>query len=287
MKTFTIFTPTYNRAYIIEQLYDSLKKQTSNNFEWLIIDDGSTDNTESLVQDFIKENKISINYIKQKNQGKHIAINTSIKYIKSEYLITVDSDDYLLPHAISTCESIVNEINDKNEVAGFTFFNYLGKNDLDFSLYGKNKSYKQEEINLKIPGEMNIVFKKQILSNYLFPVYNDEKFCQESYIIVQIMDRYKILFTDHILERGQYLEDGLTQNIYKRLLENPKYALATLKIKYKSSHFSKIEKKGFAINFWDITLKTQAVHPLTQLFNFPLKGTLVYINYRICKFCKI
>ena len=73
----TVFTPTYNRAYMIDKLYDSLCLQTCKDFEWIVVDDGSVDNTEELIQNFIQENKIHIVYYKQKNQGKHIAINKS------------------------------------------------------------------------------------------------------------------------------------------------------------------------------------------------------------------
>ena len=75
----TIFTPAYNRAYILPVLYASLLKQTDSNFEWVIVDDGSSDNTEELVHSWISEDKIPINYKKQLNQGKHIAINTGVQ----------------------------------------------------------------------------------------------------------------------------------------------------------------------------------------------------------------
>lgn len=75
----TIFTPTYNRAYILKNLYDSLCEQTSKDFEWLIVDDGSSDNTEDLIRSFINEGRILIRYFKQANAGKHIAINNGIR----------------------------------------------------------------------------------------------------------------------------------------------------------------------------------------------------------------
>ena len=74
----TVFTPTYNRGYIISELYESLTQQTFKNFEWLIVDDGSSDETESIINQFINENKINIKYKKQKNSGKHVAINNGV-----------------------------------------------------------------------------------------------------------------------------------------------------------------------------------------------------------------
>ena len=96
----TIFTPTYNRDYIIINLYKSLLIQTLKDFEWLIIDDGSTDNTELLVSSFIKDNKINIRYIKQQNGGKHRAINKALEEAKGELFFIVDSDDQLVDNAI-------------------------------------------------------------------------------------------------------------------------------------------------------------------------------------------
>ena len=96
----TIFTPTYNRGYIIEKLYLSLCNQTSNEFEWLVFDDGSTDNHLDLIERFIADNKINIRYIYKENGGKHTAINLGVKNANGELFFIVDSDDYLTPDAV-------------------------------------------------------------------------------------------------------------------------------------------------------------------------------------------
>jgi len=99
-KRITVFTPTYNRAYILNRLYESLKKQSSKSFLWLIIDDGSTDNTEELVNAWIRENIIEIRYYKQENGGKQRAHNKAVELCDTELFICVDSDDYLTENAI-------------------------------------------------------------------------------------------------------------------------------------------------------------------------------------------
>ena len=91
----TILTPTYNRAYTLKNAYDSLVRQTNKNFEWVIVDDGSTDDTKDLVNDFIKEGNIQIKYFLKKNGGKHTALNYGIKRINTKYVLILDSDDYL------------------------------------------------------------------------------------------------------------------------------------------------------------------------------------------------
>ena len=105
MKTLTIFTPTFNRAYTLHKCYESLKRQTSKDFVWLIIDDGSSDNTKELVDKWINENEVEIRYYYQKNQGMHGAHNTAYKLIETEINTCIDSDDYITDDAV---EKIVN-----------------------------------------------------------------------------------------------------------------------------------------------------------------------------------
>ena len=98
--TLTVFTPTYNRAYILGRCYESLKRQTCKDFVWLIIDDGSTDNTRELVDRWIQENKVPIKYHYQENQGMHGAHNTAYELIDTELNVCIDSDDYMADDAV-------------------------------------------------------------------------------------------------------------------------------------------------------------------------------------------
>jgi len=100
MKTLTVFTPAYNRANLLPRLYESLCRQTSDDFDWLIIDDGSSDNTKELADRWINENRISIRYIYQQNQGMHGAHNTAYMNIETVLNTCVDSDDYMTDHAV-------------------------------------------------------------------------------------------------------------------------------------------------------------------------------------------
>ena len=99
-KTLTIFTPAYNRAHTIGRTYESLCRQTSKDFCWLVVDDGSVDNTKELVINWIKENKIPIRYIYQQNQGMHGAHNTAYRNIDTELNTCIDSDDYMPDDAV-------------------------------------------------------------------------------------------------------------------------------------------------------------------------------------------
>lgn len=102
MLTFTIFTPTYNRAHTLERVFQSIQNQTFRDFEWLIVDDGSTDTTQALIESFKAVATFPIRYFFQENQGKHIAINRGVKAAEGLFFLTLDSDDACLPHALET-----------------------------------------------------------------------------------------------------------------------------------------------------------------------------------------
>ena len=277
----TIFTPTYNRAYILPRLFQSLKDQKTTNFEWLIIDDGSTDDTEDAVKKFIVEADFNIRYYKQDNQGKHIALNLAALKAEGDWVITIDSDDFIVDNCLEICNILISEINNKEDFAGFTFLWAPENSQIDCKNYGNKKWTNDEKYDWKFPGEMNFVIKKQILQQHPFPVIKSEKFCQESVQINNILRNYKILYTDHVLVFGEYLEDGLSQNLYHRLLKNPQYAMLAFKTKLSVAKSAE-EKLTLAKNYWDIALKTN--QPLIKtFFNFPMFLNLSYIKYRIQK----
>lgn len=114
MKTITVITPTYNRCNTLYRVYNSLLSQTYKDFEWLVIDDGSTDDTKELIQGYIEEDKINIRYYYQENRGKHIALNTAMKLVDSEYITVIDSDDEFVSNAFEVFISYWNNVEDKS-----------------------------------------------------------------------------------------------------------------------------------------------------------------------------
>ena len=225
---FTIFTPSYNRAYTLPKLYESLVNQEKQNFEWLIIDDGSADNTEAVVNEFIKESNFPIRYVKQENQGKHIAINNALKLADREWFAIIDSDDFLVSEATGVWENLALEAAHK-DFAGFSFIHFSEKFQIDKSKYGKKRLDDRRDYNWEFPGEMLFCFKTKVISQYSFPVFPEEKFCQESVLFLPILRKYKMMITDHVLVRGEYLEDGLSQNHYASMLKNPRYGMLSIR----------------------------------------------------------
>lgn len=197
MKTLTVFTPTYNREKTLTRAFDSLMKQTSKDFEWLIIDDGSTDNTEELVESFVKQADFEIRYYKKENGGRHTAVNFSYPLLRTEYVVTCDSDDELVPDAVekmlATWRSIPKEDYDRFWcVSGREVSSLTGK--IVGTPYpdgiNKLKGRKQRKRILKCDGEKHCCRKVAIHIQYPFPEYPDVKFVPENTVWEVINRKY-------------------------------------------------------------------------------------------------
>ena len=221
----TIFTPTYNRAYILEKLYVSLCKQTVSAFEWLIVDDGSTDNTESLVSEWMNENKIVIRYIKQGNGGKQRAHNTGVENARGELFVCVDSDDYVTDNFAEAHLMKLSKIRGDTTIAGIvslqahsdgnpigTYFPEGLKKTTLLDLYGKHK----------FKGDATLAYYTSVLKQYPFKVADGEKFIGETYVYSQIDQKYELSILPEILLIKEYLPDGYTTNVRKLTKKNPK-----------------------------------------------------------------
>lgn len=223
--TTTIFTPTYNRAYIITKLYDSLLSQTCFDFEWLIVDDGSSDNTEELVSGF-NTDKFNITYIKQQNGGKHRAINRGVKIAKGELFFIVDSDDFLTPNAV---EKIIKYWKGKDrDCLGLCFrkFNYKTGETIGrkFPYQGLYATSIQLEFVYNIKGDKAEIFRTDILRQYPFPEIEGENFCTENvcWLAMSKGKPNELLCADEPIYGCDYLEDGLSHNIKIIMKANPK-----------------------------------------------------------------
>lgn len=213
----TIFTPTYNRAYILPVLYESLKKQTCKNFEWLVIDDGSKDNTKELVNRWIEtEENFNIRYYEQPNGGKHRAINYAVNLAYYDWFFIVDSDDYLKDNAIELVESWTTTINGKDDFAGVAGLKCYKNGELigqtpKLSTDGYIDATNLERARFYLNGDKSEVYKTKILKKYPFPEFNDEKFIEEASVWIAIAaDGYKIRWFNVPTIVCEYLEDGLT-----------------------------------------------------------------------------
>lgn len=223
----TVFTPAYNRGYIVDRLYRSLQRQSFHDFEWIVVDDGSTDNTEELFAGYLKEdNFFPIRYVKTENGGKHRAINKGVSLAEGELFFIVDSDDYLADDALETIDRIEHTI--PNELKsyfcgvcgqkGYINGNHLGKtfdgDTLDLTMLEREKN--------NISGDKAEVFYTAILLQYPFPEFQGEKFITECVVWDKIAaDGYKMRFFNQIIYLCEYLPDGLTAHEEDLFRRNP------------------------------------------------------------------
>ncbi len=246
----TILTPTYNRAYTLKKLYNSLIEQEENNFEWLIIDDGSNDNTKDIVDNFIREEKIKISYYYQKNGGKHRALNKGIELINSELTFIVDSDDYLSKDAIKKINFYYNKYINQKEICGFSFLRMYDNNEVIGDKYHYNEkidNYLKCRVNENILGDKAEVFYTQILKEYKFPEFKNERFLSEDVVWIEIAKKYNMVYINYPIYYTEYLNDGLSKNDKKMKFQSPiGSALRGKKLMYRKIKF-KVNLKGAII----------------------------------------
>ena len=252
MFSVTIFTPTYNRAHLLPRLYGSLCKQTYLDFEWVIVDDGSKDNTEEITESFIKEQKIRIRYFKQENGGKHRAINRGVKEAKGELFLILDSDDSLPQDSLELIYNYYQQIKDDDSYGGVC--GYMAHHDGTIIGNGNNDAIlNTTSIDLRykynVKGDMCEVFKTSVMRLFPFPEIEKERFCPEILIWNRIATKYKIRVFHEVIYFRDYLEGGLTDKIIKIRMNSPIASMMTYAemTKYKNVPF--LEKCKSAINY--------------------------------------
>lgn len=216
MSFITIFTPTYNRRQLIDRLYQSLLTQTEKNFEWIIVDDGSTDDTENYFSELLTQaHPFPIRYIKQENGGKHRAINHGIKKATGNLFFIVDSDDYLLPNAIEKINQWEASLDNSHNwcgiagLRGFSKEKVLGQHPSVDYIDAKNT----ERNKYRLDGDKAEVYFTNILKKYPFPEIPGEKFISEETVWNAIArDGYYIRWFNEIIYICSYLENGLTKD---------------------------------------------------------------------------
>lgn len=289
MKSITIFTPAYNRAYILPELYQSLVRQTSQDFEWLIVDDGSSDNTEELVASWINEKKIDIRYFKQTNAGKMAAHNRGAELCASPLFVCIDSDDFLADDAVETilhCKEFII----RDNIAGIIA--YKGSNietPIGNDFPTKLSTFTLSGLySIGFKGDTTLVFKTEVIKKYPFPIINNEKFITEAYIYDQIDIDYTYYLVPKVLTICEYRSDGLTLNGMKLVFNNPGgWALyCCQKGNFSNKLKTQFNKYAWAISYMlmkhDADFKLYPCHKLVYYLAFPY-GTLLYLR-RIFKY---
>jgi len=249
----SICTATYNRSKLLPILYRSLVIQTNTDFEWLVIDDGSTDNTVQVIEELKQEAPFDIIYYKQENQGKHIAINTGVSLSKGTFFFIVDSDDRLPENALEIITRRVRQIQNDPHIAGVvglkSYFDnkVVGTTSLSGDMISDIFDYRYMQ---KVKGDRAEVFKTAVLKKYPFPKFKEEKFLPESIVWNRIGQQYDMLFFNESVYECEYLEDGLSAQSITLRRKYPKGVM------HLYAELGTIEKIGLInrykayINFW-------------------------------------
>ena len=219
-KTLCIFTPAYNRAYLLLRLYESLCAQSNQDFEWLVIDDGSTDGTELLLKKLQAEGRIQMRYIVQNNQGMHGAHNTAYQNIQAPYNTCIDSDDYAPVDAVekilkacdalpANCAGIVGlDANTKGQIIGTRFNQAYTTLEQFYHEGGK--------------GDKKIVYKTEVVKRYpAYPLFEGERYVGLAYLYLLIDKDYVLKTLNEVLVIVDYQAEGSSNNMLKQYVKNP------------------------------------------------------------------
>ena len=225
MEKITVFTPAYNRAHTLKRTYESLLKQECKDFKWLIVDDGSFDNTREFVREWqSKENGFEIQYIYKENGGMHTAHNVAYENIDTELNVCIDSDDMLGEEAINKILEKWEQVKDKG------YAGIIGL-DADFSgkIIGKGFPSELEETTLVGyyanggSGDKKIVYRTDIIKKYPpYPVFEGEKYVALGYKYRLIDQEYKLAVLNEVLCNVEYQADGSSNSMLKQYVRNPK-----------------------------------------------------------------
>ena len=268
---FTVFTPTYNRGYLLTRLYQSLCAQKFKDFEWIIVDDGSSDDTVSIVELLQRRHRnkdFSIRYYRKENGGKHTAINVGVKKAQGDLFFIADSDDILPSNALQTVAEVWEQTKYDNSIGGICG---LDGDINDGSIIGTgfpkevhllnielsnhiNIGYidattRDVRFKLKVDGDMKEVFRTSVLREYPFPEIKGERFCPEVLVWNRIASKYKLRHINKIIYLVEYQQDGITSAITRSRMNSPIASTMTYAemLDYNISLRWKIRS---AINYW-------------------------------------
>ncbi len=224
MKTLTVFTPAYNRAHTIVRTYQSLCRQTCKDFCWLVVDDGSSDNTRQLVEEWIAEGKIPIRYIYQQNQGMHGAHNTAYRNIETPLNTCIDSDDFMPDDAVEKIISFWRE-HGSDDVAGIIGLDVTEDGKVIGTRFpeGMTRTTLQGFYQSGGRGDKKLVNRKDVIKRYPeYPMFDGERYVELAYKYMLIDQDYQLITLNEPLVVVEYQQDGSSFNMFKQYWNNPR-----------------------------------------------------------------
>ena len=261
MEKLTVITPTYNRSEKLKEVFESLNKQTINDFIWLIIDDGSTDNTKETVDEFNKIKKFHIEYYYKDNGGKASALNVALDKVKTDYCCCLDSDDTFTPTAIETALKELETEKDNDNCCGVVA---LRTSKEGIPLGNKQIPSKYQYISI---GELYTIldktelicfYKYKFIKDIKFPTIKGEKFISPTWFQYKATEKRKFKVSNGQFCICEYLDDGLTKNKKSVILKNPKgYTLVKRESLKNSKNIKKTIKHAIMYDYGSLLSKNK------------------------------
>lgn len=291
MKKITVFTPTYNRAYLLPRLYESLCIQCCQDFQWLIIDDGSTDDTKELVEGWMNQSKISIDYIYKENGGMHTGHNLAYDLIETELNVCIDSDDYMPDDAVKLILEEYAAVKNNDAIAGLIGLDAFNDGSIVGSKNPDNISYgtlKELYNKYKSFGDKKIVLKTKVVKEFSkYPEFENERLVPLGILYLLIEQKYLFKYSNAVFCIVEYQEEGSSKSIFKQYQRSPRgFAYArTVQIKYDLRFTNKIKNYlhliSSAIFARDSKLMFKDVNPIYSIILFPFGLVLnSYIRFK-------
>lgn len=220
----TVFTPTYNRGHILERAYKSLLNQTCKNFEWVVVDDGSTDNTRVLIDNWKKEADFTIVYIYQENKGRFAAFNNGKQYFNGELMAPLDSDDIFkdncVQRLVETWESLGKK---KKTTSGILAYMETPSGEILGTEFPKSIEYAELYLlpdKYKVKGDKLQVVRSDLIKRFEYKVYEGEKFGGDNILYFKINEIFPEYLLKEKLAIREYLPDSITNNLLKYHLQS-------------------------------------------------------------------
>lgn len=257
----SVITPTHNRAALLPRLYESLCAQTCQDFEWIVVDDGSTDNTSEMFSagEDMKPSPALV-YIRKENGGKHTAVNRGVKEAKGQLVMIADDDDLLPPNAIETIKtewdnlqsqaSSREALNHVGGIAGLDINKQTG-GVIGCGLSQEHILCNAMDIRYKyhVTGDLKEVFRTDVLREFPFPEIKGEKFCPEQLVWFRIAQKYSLYYINKPIYIAEYQPDGLTTSITRARMRSPRASMLTY-VELTTYHVPFMVKVKAAINYW-------------------------------------
>ncbi len=289
--TISIVTPVYNREELLKRTYDSLIKQTDYDFEWIIVDDGSSDNSFEVASSF-SQHYFPIKCIRKSNGGKHTALNVAASLVSGKYVLILDSDDFLVENAVQTVKFHWKVYDDYKNV-GFLIFLRLSEaknNNTKFcfvSNYNKPVCFFREKRIKVYSKDCCEVLKTTLFKQYKFPEYKGERFIGESALWDRLGTTYDCVYIDEGIYVCEYMEDGLTKSGRALRIKNPKGGMYVSRLRMnKRNLFSQRMKYSAMYSCYGLFAKIKpskiistSGYPFMTTIMFPI-GSALYIYWR-------